>query len=68
MEGYHVPRARGFMQPIDVLRDDLVDDAGRLELSNCEMRVVRLRSRKGRIPVWTSTSELWGLALMAWSA
>ena len=68
MEGYHVPRTRGFVKTVDVLRDDLVDNASLLELSNCEMRVVRLRRRKGRIPVWTSTSELWGLALMAWSA
>ena len=62
MEGYHVPRARGLVQPVDVLGDDLVDDARGLELSNCEMRVVGFRRRKGRIPVWTSTSELWGLA------
>ena len=67
VEGYHVPRARGFVKTVDVLRDDLLHDAGLLELSNGEMRVVWLRRRKGRIPVWTSTSELWGLALMAWS-
>ena len=68
MERYHLPRARGLVKTVDVLRDDLVDDARGLELSNCEMRGIGLRSRKGGIAVWTSTSELWGLALMAWSA
>ena len=68
MKRYHVPRARGLMQPIDILGYHLVHDAGGLELSNCEMRIVGFRSCEGRIPVWTSTSELWGLALMAWSA
>ena len=50
MEGYHVPRASGFVKTVDVLRDDLVDDAGGLELGNCEMPVVGFRSCEGGIP------------------
>ncbi len=46
VEGYHVPRARGLVKTVDVLGDDLVDDARGLELSNCEVRVVWLRRRK----------------------
>ena len=54
MEGYHVPRACGFVQPIDVLRDHLGNDAGLFQRRHREVSIVGLSRRKGRIPVWDS--------------